>query len=53
MDITGQAVEIPTERVLAKSSIVPEFFFGTRFSRISSQAENIPQAEAETQKFEI
>ena len=53
MDITGHTVEIPTERVLAKSSIVPEFFFGTRFSRISSQAENIPQAEAETQKFDM
>ena len=53
MDITGHAVEIPTERVLANNSIVPEFFFGTRFSRISSQAENIPQAEAETQKFDM
>ena len=51
MDIEGLAVEIPTDKVLARSSIVPEFLAGTRFSRISIQAENIPHAAADIKKF--
>ena len=51
VDIEGLAVEIPTDKVLARSSIVPEFFAGTRFSRISIQAENIPHAAADIKKF--
>ena len=53
MEMAGLAVEIPTERVLAKSKIEAEFFRGTRFSKIMSQAENIPQAAATDRKFAI
>ena len=51
VEIDGLAVDIPTDRVLARSKIVPEFLAGTRFSRVSIQAENMPQAAAERKKL--
>ena len=47
----GLAVDIATESVLAKSSIVPEALGGTLFSKMSSHAENIPQADATRRKL--
>ena len=53
VEIEGLAAETPTERVLARSKIVPEFLAGTRFSSVNIQAEFIPQAEAGIKKAAI
>ena len=44
---------MPTERVRAKIRMVPDFFDGTRFYRISNHAENMPQAAITSMMFEM
>ena len=51
--IEGLAAQTPTERVLARSKIVPEFLAGTRFSSANIQAVYPPQAAADMKKFAI
>ena len=53
VDINGDIIDIPPQIVLARIRMVPDCFGGTRFSRISSHAENMPQAEVTSMKFEM
>ena len=51
VEIKGLITQKPTERVLAISKIVPDFYTGTRFSSVNIQADYIPQAAADIKKF--
>ena len=51
VDIRGTDMATPSPTLLAKIMIVPDFYGGTRFSKISSHAEKSPHPDADKKKF--